>query len=264
MTGSVQERHVTVAGGRCRLLEKGDGPIVGVIGGHNGIPGWTPFLEALSATRRVCVISPPGFPGSDAHHENLDDHLDWLSATLDLLQVSGVAGGDLLAASVGAMLAADAAAMCPGIVRRLSLVGPYGLYTADAPVLDFYAQTSERQRELLCADADLHDAAFGAPEDAREAADHELMLYRAATAAARITWPFGDRGLNKRLHRISVPVQLLWGEEDQIVPGSHARLFSDGLAGPVDVTVIAGAGHLVWIDRPRQCADAVEAFLSKV
>ena len=263
MIVSATERFVSVAGGRCRLLEKGAGPIVGVIGGHNGIPRWTPFLEALSEKRRVCVLSPPGFPGSDAHHEDLDGHLDWITATLDLLDAAGVAGGDLIAASIGSMLAADAVAMCPNVVRRLSLTGPYGLYESADPVVDWYAQAPDQQQALLCSNPERYGEAFAPPDDPEEAAQYDLMMYRAATAGARVTWPFGDRGLAKRLHRLQRPVQLLWGEDDRIVPTSYAQRFASRLAVPAQIDDVPGAGHLAWVDKPRECADAVEAFLSQ-
>ena len=54
---------------------------------------------------------------------------------------------------------------------------------------------------------------------------------RALEAAARLLWPIGDRGLAKRLHRITAPTLLLWGSEDRIVPASYAKRFAAGIAG---------------------------------
>jgi pimeloyl-ACP methyl ester carboxylesterase len=259
---AVSERFVQVAGGRCRLLEKGEGEVVGVIAGHFGLPRWTPFLEALSQRRRVILISPPGFPGSDAQHEHLDGHLDWIAATLDLLERAGVAGKDIVAASVGAMLAADAAAFCPGAVRKLSLTSPYGIFLQADPVADIYAQTPQVQRGMLCADGGRYDEAFGDPDDPSEAAAHQVVMYRAATAGARISWPLGDKGLRKRLHRIRCALQLVWGDSDQVVPAAYAETFSDGVQGTTTTDIIPDAGHLAWIDQPQACAAAIERFLA--
>ena len=81
-------------------------------------------------------------------------------------------------------------------------------------------------------------------------------------AAARIFWPFGERGLASRLHRIRIPVLLLWGAEDRIVQPSYVKRFASGLAGPVETVLVAGAGHQVWIDHPTASADAVLKFLT--
>lgn len=256
------ERFIRVAGGRCRLLEKGEGERLGVIAGHYGMPRWTPFLEALSQRRQVILLSPPGFPGSDAQHEHLDGHLDWIAATLDLLERAGVAGKDIAAASVGAMLIADAAAFCSGIVRKLSLTSPYGIFQPSNPVADIYAQTPQAQRDLLSLDSGKYKEAFGDPEDPAEAAAHQLVMYRAATAGARISWPLGDRGLRKRLHRLRCPLQLIWGDGDQVVPAAYAEDFADKVQGAVTTQVIPNAGHLAWIDQPQACAAAIEGFLS--
>ncbi len=96
------------------------------------MPRWNAFVDALARQRRVVAPSLPGFPGSSALPE-LDDHLDWLLAARDLVHACGGAGGDLVAVSVGAALAADVAAVWPGAVRRLVMVSPLGLFDPAEP-----------------------------------------------------------------------------------------------------------------------------------
>lgn len=256
------ERVVQVAGGPCRIWEKGDGEPLGVIAGLGGFPLWTPFLEKLSQTRRVVVPSLPGFPGADEQHRQIDGHLMWISATLDLLEAAGLAGADLAAASVGGMLAADAVALAPGIARRLVLAAPFGLYDNDDPTALVYANTADELVAIQTSQPDRYAEAFRAPEDPEEDAEFQLRLYRASDAAARILWPFGEQGLATRLHRIRVPVLLLWGEEDRAVPTSYAKRFAAGLAGPTETHLVPGAGHQVWIDEPDASAAAVLKFLA--
>jgi pimeloyl-ACP methyl ester carboxylesterase len=257
----VSERFVDVAGGRCRLLEKGAGDPIAVLPGLLGFPRWTSFLDRLAEARKVVLLSPPGFPGSDAHHEKLDGHLDWLSATFDLLDACAIDRCDLVAASVGAMLAIDIAAFDASRVRRLSLTGPYGIYDMKEPVRDYFAEVPDVQRGLLCRDATAYDACFGDPQDEEEATEHQLMLYRAASAAARLSWPLGDRGARKRLHRLTMAVQLIWGSEDALVPLSYADRFAAGLPVAPERITIEGAGHLAWIDEPQACSRAILNFL---
>ncbi len=256
------ERVVQVSGGACRVWEKGEGEPLGVLHGLGGCPHWTPFLEELSQTRRVVVPSLPGFPGADQQHRQLDGHLMWIASTLDLIEAAGLAGADLAAASVGAMLAADAVALAPGLVRRLVLAAPYGLYDSDDPTSDVFATTPEETTLLQTAQPELFAKAFEPPEDPEQSAEFQLRQYRATEAAARILWPFGDQGLATRLHRIRVPVLLLWGAEDRIVPSSYAKRFATGLAGPSETHIVAGAGHQLWIDDPAASARAIAKFLA--
>ena len=257
-----RERFVQVAGGACRIWEKGKGEPLGVLPGLGGCPRWTPFLEALAEQRRVVVASLPGFSGSDDHHRRLDGHLDWVAATLDLLEAAELSGADLVAASVGAMLGAEVAALAPGFVRKLVLSSPYGLYDNDAPGENAFAVLPKDAVSIQTEQPEKYQQAFDPPEDPAESAEWQLRQYRASEAAARIVWPFGERGLAKRLHRIRIPVLLLWGEKDRILPPRYAKRFASGLAGPVETTIVPGAGHQLWIDAPDAAAKAVRSFLA--
>jgi pimeloyl-ACP methyl ester carboxylesterase len=256
------ERIVQVSGGPCRVWEKGDGEPLGIFHGLGGCPLWTPFLEELSQTRRVVVPSIPGFPGAGDQHRQLDGQLMWITSTLDLIEAADLAGADLAAASIGAMLVADAAALAPGIVRRLVLTAPFGLYDDDDPTANVFATAGDEANEMQTSRPELFEAAFQGPEDPEESAEFQILQYRGSEAAARIFWPFGDRGLATRLHRIRVPTLLLWGEEDRVVPTSYAKRFASGLAGPVETHIVPGAGHQVWIDDPHTSAQAIEHFLT--
>ncbi len=257
----VRASTVTVAGEPCRVLEKGNGEPVAFLAGLTGVPTWLPFLDQLAETRRVVVPSLPGFPGgAPSAFRSLDGHLDWISATLDLLEACGLEGGDLIGASVGGMLAGEIAALVPASVRRLVLVGSWGLYETSDPGEDFFAQVADDQPALLVRNPEKLGPALAPPEDGDQL-EWAIVLQRANEAAARISWPMGDRGLAKRLRRITSPTLLLWGEHDRIVPPSYAERFAQGIAGPTDGAVVAGAGHLCYIDEPDVTAKHISAFL---
>ena len=54
-----------------------------------------------------------------------------------------------------------------------------------------------------------------------------FMLERAKSLAttAKYVWPIPNRGLGKRLHRVSAPTLLVWGERDGMVPPAYAEDF---------------------------------------
>ena len=255
----VSTRTVEINGRPCRVREKGEGEPVGFLAGIGGLANWTPFLDCLAERRRVIVPSLPGFPGAEGH-DLLDSQLDWILAVQDLLEAAGLAGADLVGSSVGAALAADAAACRPGLVRRLVLIGPLGVFDEAEPIVDVWAQRPGVLPGLVCVDPANFQAAVAAPEG-EDPIEAEVLLLRAHEAAARLLWPISDTGLAKRLPRIRAPVMLVWGEGDRVVPFGYARRFADFLGGEARIERISGAGHLAELDAPDKVAHRVLDFL---
>jgi pimeloyl-ACP methyl ester carboxylesterase len=253
------ERSVTVNGQPCRVWESGTGAPVVYLAGIVGLPRWTPFLERLAARRRVVAPSLPGFSGG-LGHDRLDSHLDWIAATLDLLEGAGVGSADLVGASVGGALAAEVAAMSPASVKKLVLIAPFGIYDEREPVADPFAQAPGAMPGMCCADPAKVAALLEMPAGT-DPIEWQVSQVRASEAAARLLWPTSDTGLAKRLHRIACPTLVLWGSRDALVPASYAKRFADGIRGKTQVRSIEGAGHLADLDAPDKVADAVLEFL---
>ena len=54
-----------------------------------------------------------------------------------------------------------------------------------------------------------------------------------------------------------MPVQVIWGREDRILPASHA----EGLPRRVKVHVIDDAGHLVHMEKAAEVNDLIKALV---
>jgi pimeloyl-ACP methyl ester carboxylesterase len=249
------ERTARVNGEACRVWEAGEGERIGVLPPFGGFPRWTPFLAALATERRVVVPSLPGFPGGFGH-ERLDDLPDWIAATLDLLEIAGLAGADLVGPSVGGALLAEAAAFSPALAKRLVLIAPFGLFDEDEPTADPWAQRPDELPGLLCAKPERFVADW-APPAGEDPIEWQIAITRGSEAAARLLWPTGDLGLRKRLHRIHAPTLLVWGAADRVVPPSYAARFAAGIAGPTEIATIDGAGHRADLDAPEALAELV-------
>lgn len=254
-----RERTVRVAGVSCRVWEQGAGEPVAFLAGVGGLPRWTSFLERLARTRRVIAPSLPGFPGADGIGP-LDEHIDWLLATHDLLAAAGAAGADLIGVSVGAALAADVACVWPAAARRLVLASPLGLFDADDPTADLFAQAPGDLGALLCTEPATWDAHVALPESA-DRVEWAVVEVRAQEAAARLLWPVGDTRLSRRLHRLAGPALLMFGGADRVLPAGYRELWARALPDAA-VTVIEGASHQVDLDAPEESAAAIDAFLS--
>lgn len=251
---------VEINGFPCRVWSKGQGPKLGFLAGLGGLPRWLPFLDKLAETRTVIVPSLPGYPGAAGHTE-LDSHLDWVVAVRQLIDKAGLAGADLVGASVGGAFAAEMAAIFPGYVRKLVLISPFGLFDEQEPATDPWAQRKENVAGLMCADGEKWNGLVAPPEGSNSI-EWPIEMTRASEAAARAFWPLGNTRLEKRLALIAAPTLILWGERDAILPPSYAKKFAAGINGASRIETVAGAGHLAYLDQPDAVARAVLAHFN--
>ena len=251
---------VEVNGFPCRVWTKGTGPKLGFLAGLGGLPRWLPFLDELARTRTVVAPSLPGYPGATGHTV-LDTHLDWVLAVRQLLDKAGLAGADLVGASVGGAFAAEMAAIFPERVGKLVLIAPFGLFDDAEPAADPWAQRKDVLPGLMCTDAAKWQELVAPPEGANSI-EWPIEMSRASEAAARAFWPLGNTKLEKRLGLIAAPTLVLWGDKDAILPPSYAKKISAGINGVTRTATVAGAGHLAYLDQPADTAKAVLDHLS--
>ena len=62
------------------------------------------------------------------------------------------------------------------------------------------------------------------------------------------------------LHLVQCPALMLWGAKDNQLPLDDAFDYARRLGAPL--RTIADCGHLLIVERPAACLDAVEGFLS--
>ncbi len=257
----VKSSSVSVAGHPCRVLVAGEGSPVVYFAGVGGLPRWSPFLDALSATHRVIAPSLPGFPGApDFRH--LDEYHEWVVAALELLEALDEAPVDLVANSVTGPLAAEVAGIARDRIRRLVLIAPFGMYDDADPTTDIWAQRPgpDVLPTLLCNAPDQWKQLWEMPSG-EDPVEWGIYLTRAMEAAARYLFPMGNTGIAKRLYRIHQPTLLVKGADDRVIPASYQQQFAARLGGPVVKHTIASAGHLVDLDQPVELARQINAFL---
>lgn len=242
-----------------RIREAGAGEPLLFLHGFAGAPALdAPFVTALAAKRRVIIPSHPGFDGSS---EDIPIHEIHNVAVFyqELLEQLGLASVDLVAHSLGGMFAAEFAAVSPGLVRRLVLAAPLGLWLDEAPIPDFIPSGGNALMRMLWADpstAAPFPSSTATPEEAEAAVAYTANL----AAATNYLWPLPDRGLKHRLHRVKAPTLLLWGDADRIVGAPYRDRFNE-LIPDSRVKLIAGAGHMLFDEQPDASAEAVLEFL---
>ena len=257
----MRSRHLRCNGEEVRVWEQGDGQPVVFLAGFGGLPKWIAFLDRLAESRRVIVPSLPGFPGAEGHGR-LDDLLDWTAATLEILEGATDGPFGLVASSVSAPLALEAAAMQRQRIAKLVLIGPFGIHDERPEAIDVWAQSPgpKSYPPLLCARPERYAELWQRPEGVDEI-EWQVMEVRAREAAARYLWPLNDTGILKRAYRITQPMLLLRGAEDQLVPNASLEKLKGAVTGECLVQEVAEAGHLVELDQPEALVGLINQFL---
>jgi abhydrolase domain-containing protein 6 len=221
--------------------------------GMGGDVGVSPALAQLDVD--VVIPAVPGFAG-ESGFEAPTDYLGWLVATWDAIDATGALDDGpvpVIGASVGGMLAAELAALRPEVVTKLALLAPFGIADADQLGFDYFSLRGPDRLPHLFAKG--VPAAFEQRFMDRGEDEAPVATYIVDIAAAALTWPIGDRGTVKRLHRIRCPRLVLLGGQDELLPPAIGELWGGA-------TVIDGAGHLLEWDCPDEVATELRTFLT--
>jgi pimeloyl-ACP methyl ester carboxylesterase len=77
---------------------------------------------------------------------------------------------------------------------------------------------------------------------------------------AKFVWPVPDRGLDRRIHRITAPTLVIWGTQDGVISPIYADEFATRIPG-TRVERVEGAGHLPHLEQPEAVARLVADFV---
>jgi pimeloyl-ACP methyl ester carboxylesterase len=257
-------RSVTVWNGRVpiRVHVRGSGPAVVFFHGPWGLT-WGAFLDALAQQFTVYAPEHPGTtPGDPDAIQHVDHLWDLVLCYDELFAQLGLRDVMLAGHSFGAMVACEVAALQPARVKRLALIDPIGLWRDDAPVVNWMLLgPAEMPAHVFHQpDGPAAQAMFAVPAELEAGALARTRLTWAMGTTGKFIWPIPDKGLKKRIHRITAPTLLVWGEHDRLVPRAYAKEFAGRIAN-TRLEVVPGAGHAPHLEEPDATSRAVRAFL---
>jgi pimeloyl-ACP methyl ester carboxylesterase len=278
---------------RVQLLEAGAGvPVVMIHGGNSVAASWAPLLPRLSESFHLLMPDRPGcglttmfyYRGVDLRRHGPE----FIGGVLDSLGLDRVA---LIGNSMGGFFAMAFAIDHPERVSALVLTGePAG---ADGNPRLFHRLVGTRGINAF-----LYATALSPAKDAAGARAGLMKgrlvaqpgrvsetLYECFAAGARLpgatrSWrtmvervfvPAGlglfarrttaTHALLPQLERLVAPTLLLWGDKDPLGTVETGRAIADAMPN-ARLTVVSDASHLVWLDQPDFCADAILDFLN--
>ena len=255
-------RFVETPSGRIRYIQRsGEGAAVLFIHGFGGdLNNWLFNIDALSGP--VFALDLPGHGGSTKAIAK--PGLEALAAAVvEFMDAQKLSTAHLVGHSMGGAVAGLVALQQPRLVRSLTLISPAGLgQEINAKYIDGFV-ASESRRDLkpvlqyLFADAELVSRSMV----------EDLLKYKrldgvqqALRDLAAVLFKDGRqaRNLVDDLARLTLPIQVVWGANDAIVPAAHAKALPNAR-----VEIIDAAGHMAQMEAAGRVNDLIKAQIAR-
>jgi len=255
---------------------RGDGEAIVLLHGSNAaLQTWEPWVKRLGTKYRVISLDQIGHgltgpnPSDDYSPAAFVDTLDRTLAKL------GVTHFALAGSSMGGAVAWHYALAHPEKVDALILVDAAGAPVAESDALPIGVRVAQtplvRQlaefvtpRSLI--ERTLREGLYNQSVIDDRMIDRywELLLYpgnrRATMLRNSRKKDVADRATLSRLH---MPVLILWGKEDRLIPVVAARWFVKAMPQAQQI-VYPGIGHVPMEEAPDRSARDVDTFLSRL
>jgi pimeloyl-ACP methyl ester carboxylesterase len=273
--------HRTIHGYRRAFRIAGDGPAILLIHGiGDNSTTWSTVQTALA--QRFTVIAPDLLGHGKSDKPRADYSVAaYANGMRDLLSVLDIDRVTVIGHSLGGGVAMQFAYQFPQFVDRLILVGAGGV-TKDVNIALRVASLPMGSEALamlrlpmvlptLQVAGRVASAVLGTTKMGRDLAEMMRILGdlpepTASSAFARTLRAVVDwRGqvvtmLDRCYLTESVPVQLIWGSDDSVIPVSHARLAHAAMPGS-RLEVFERSGHFPFHDDPDRFVETVERFI---
>ena len=251
-------RQITLSGVTLEIEERGRGRPLLFLHPGEGLQANRPWLDGLAQSFTVIAPHHPGFGGSSLP--------DWFGTVddiaylyLDLAAHLKLENAVLAGACFGGWVAAEMAVRNTSRFAGLVLSAPLGIKVGgvlDRDITDMHGIPRAEFLRLAWADPRLGEV------DYLNLPDTELAgIARGRESLALFGWkPYmHNPRLRRWLHRIEIPTQLIWGEQDGIVSLSYAEVWKAEIAGS-SLRTIPACGHYPHWEKPDAFAAEVEAF----
>ncbi len=271
----------TIHGHRRAFRTAGSGPALLLIHGvGDKSASWGPVHAKLA--QRFTVIAPDLLGHGESDKPRADYSLAaFANGMRDLLAVLGIDRVTVVGHSFGGGLAMQLAYQYPHLVERIVLVSSGGVaqdvcvgLRAAAMPMGSEALAVLRAPGVMPAVRLFGRAVektLGSTKFGRDVGDAVSLLEgfqdaKALSAFARTLRSVVDRRgqfvtmLDRSYLVEHVPVQIIWGEDDPIIPVRHAHIAHEAMPGS-RLEVFEDSGHMPFSDHPDRFVEVVERFI---
>ena len=250
------DHTIEVDGCRTFYRRAGKGRPLVFLHGASGAPVVLPFMEKLATQYDVLVPDHPGYGKSD-EPEWLENIHDVAYFYLDFLEALKLEKAVIVGSSMGGWMAMEMAVRDTSRIGAVVLVSPAGVFAPGAEPADIFLLPQEEMVRKLFHDQKFAQARLAIPETPESI---DLGLKNRHTTA-RLAWEprLQDPFLAKWLHRIDVPVSIVWGAQDEILPVATAHELKR-LIPKAELNIFDNCGHLPQVEQMEKFCDVVSSF----
>ncbi len=248
---ATEETERIQANGRTiQFLSRGRGsdPVILIHGFGGDLNNWLFNHEELAANRKVLAFDLPGHGGSgkDVGNGSLESLAESLEGFMAALEIRSA---HLVGHSIGGAVALTRALNEPACAKSLSLICSAALgEEINTNYIEGFIK-ARRRRDMKTQVERL----FGDPTRVTRRMVEDILRFKRMDGVRKALETIAEQlcaggsqnvVLGKRLDELSLPLLVIWGEKDQIIPAHHAQ----GLPDNVQTAVVAGAGHMVQME----------------
>ena len=251
-----------------------DKPVLLLLHGLSGRwQNWLLTIPRFMATHRCLAPDLPGFGSSSLDGGEVSIRT-YASVVDGLCRELGIDRAVVVGSSMGGFIGAELALSFPTRVDRLVLVSAAGLsieHVQREPLLAFARALSLLSKQSVATYARLvrrprlRRAALQVfvryPERLSLPLSWELVQGSGKPGFVHALDALTSYSLRDRLREISVPVLIVWGENDLLVPVGDARRFQRLIGENAARVIFEDCGHTPMIERPSRFNEVLGAFL---
>tara|TARA_B100000900_G_scaffold411801_1_gene432226 strand:- start:744 stop:1838 length:1095 start_codon:yes stop_codon:yes gene_type:complete len=223
---------------------------------------WMFNQNELSENFNTYAIDLPGHGISEKniHTATLDELANLISSFCNENNIESV---NLVGHSFGAGISIKTASLNPNLINSLTLISPIGLgKEIDTTYLENFIN-AESRRDLKKEISKLY---FNSEIITRDMLNEVLKFLRIDNVQKTLSKIQNEIIINgeqknnliDEINSMKIPVCVIWGKEDQIIPSNHHQVLND----KIKIIIENDCGHMAHIEKPSVVNNAINSIIT--
>ena len=264
-------RFIQIEGMNVHYRDEGEGQVIVLLHGTGAsLHTWDKWADKLKNNYRVIRLDLPAYGLTGPHPKNKYSVADYSEFLDSFINRIGLNTFILSGNSLGATISWHYASMFQNKVKLLCLLSPGGFANKNqqSPTVIKLARSPLMSKILRYVTPRffIKNTLKEVYYDKNKLTDKKIDTYRDMILRENNREAFITRSLSNykdhtdRLKLISIPVQIIWGNEDSWIPVSNAKFFESEMKN-VRVDIMKETGHIPMEERPLESLDLLLNFI---
>tara|TARA_B110000438_G_scaffold27338_1_gene26230 strand:- start:4441 stop:5364 length:924 start_codon:yes stop_codon:yes gene_type:complete len=264
-------KFIPIDGMNVHYRDEGKGQVIVLLHGTGAsLHTWDKWADELKNKYRVIRLDLPAYGLTGPHPDNkysISNYSKFLHSFVNKLELSDfILSGN----SLGASISWHYASVYQDKVKLLSLLSPGGFINKDqeSPLVIRLARAPVIRKILRYVTPRffIKNTLKEVYYDNNKLTDQKIDTYRNMILRENNREAFISRSLSNpkdytdRLKLISIPTQIIWGNEDTWIPVSNAKFFEAEIQN-IRIDIMDETGHIPMEERPQESLDLLLDFI---